>query len=102
MNQERRPLLLVQALSPRECVHIAVPCAYWVGAAREQQRWLLASCGVGSGVDVTAGTAAQRRQQRAKMRKHRAAFLQQARQQRERVWHELALRTAELCQAAHP
>lgn len=101
MNQVRRPLLLAQALSPRECAHIAVPFTYWVYAAREQQRWLLASRGIGFGADVTAGTAAQRRQQRTKMRKRRNAFLLQARQQRDRVWHNLASQRAELRQAVH-
>ena len=54
------------------------------------------------GVDVTAGNAVKRRRQRAEMRMRRTVFLQQARQQRDRVRHEFALRTAELCQAAQP
>ncbi|UXF74613.1 hypothetical protein K7574_21200 (plasmid) [Stenotrophomonas maltophilia] len=102
MHQERRSLLLAPAFSARERIHLAVPYTYWVGAAKEQQRWLLASRRVGSGVDVTAGSAAQRRQQRATMRKRRTAFLQQARQYRERVWHELALRTAQCAADAVP
>lgn len=101
MIQIASSLLTCQAIAPRECAHISAPYRYWVSAAREQQRWLLASRGVGRGVDVTTGTAAQRRQQRAQMRKHRAAFLLQARRERERVRHELALRTAELGRAVH-
>ncbi len=95
MNQVRSPLLLVQALSPRERVHLAVPWAYWVAAAREQHRWLLAGLGFGSGVDVTAGSAEKRRRQRADMRMRRTVFLQQARQQRDRVQQELALHLGE-------
>lgn len=97
------PLLICPALSPRERHQLSAPYRYWVSAAREQQRWLLASLGVGQGVDqgvrlgldVTGGSAAQRRRLRAEMRKRRVAFLREARQQRERVRHELALRLAE-------
>lgn len=93
------PLLIFQSLAPRERAQLSAPYRYWISAAREQQRWLLASRGVGRGLDVTAGTAAQRRQQRAQMRNRRAAFLQEARQQRERVRHEMAQRLADLGQA---
>jgi len=96
------PPLISPALSPRERFQLSAPYRYWVSAALEQHRWLLASLGLGSGVDVTAGNAVKRRRQRAEMRMRRTVFLQQARQQRDRVRHEFALRTAELCQAAQP
>lgn len=98
------PLLICPALSPRERLQLSAPYRYWVSAAREQQRWLLASLGVGQGVDqgvrlgldFTGGSAAQRRRQRAEMRMRRTVLLQRARQQRDRVCHELALRLVEL------
>ncbi|MDH0071278.1 hypothetical protein N7359_01815 [Stenotrophomonas maltophilia] len=89
------PLLICPALSPRERFELSAPYRYWVSAALEQHRWLLASLGVGSGVEVTEGTAVKRRRQRTEMRQRRCVFLQQARQQRERVRHELALRLVE-------
>lgn len=96
MNLITTPLLMCTAIAPCERLQLSASYRYWVSAAREQHRWLLASRGVGKGVDVTAGTAAQRRRQRTEMRQRRCVFLQQARQQRDRVRHELALRLAEL------
>ncbi|WP_407502979.1 hypothetical protein [Xanthomonas euvesicatoria] len=46
-------------------------------------------------MDVTAGSAEKRRRQRADMRMRRTVFLQQARQQRDRVQQELALHLGE-------
>lgn len=91
MHQIASPLLVLQALSPRECAHLCQPYAYWVAAAKEHHRWRLA--GLRGPKPTTSEAQALARKQLGDLRLRSRVCLKQAREIRELVLSDLAWKT---------
>lgn len=91
MHLKAPPLLILPALSPRECAHICQPYAYWVAAAKEHHRWRMA----GLRGPNPASTEAQAlvRKQLGDLRLRRRVCLEQARGIRDLVLRDLVWST---------